>query len=139
MGDRSRDEASADLSAAFTALAEVSRQLTTATDPDVRLDLETVKRDLQARIASIGDELEPTPSKAALQAELRVRRRQLDDLFKARINTMTQTSGDGASPGGYGAGAQEINAAIDESHDRAGVERRIAEIQKALARLDQPD
>lgn len=136
MSARSHDEASAELSDAFSALAEVARQLDHATDPDVRLDLENVKKELQARIASIGDELAPAPSRAALEAELRVRRRQLDDLFKARINTMTQTSGDGAAPGGYGVGAQEINAAIDESHDRAGVERRIAEIEVALAELD---
>ncbi len=131
-----RSDASAELVEAWAAFAEVERQLGSATDIDVRLDLQQVKAELRRRIAELGEELRPTRSREELEIELAARERQLSDLFHARINTMTQTSGDGAAPGGYGVGAAEINAAIDERYDRAGIERRIRELRAALAALD---
>ena len=136
MPAQSDDRARAELSEAFDALTRVNEQLTHATEGDVRVDLLKVKKDLQERIAELGRAVLPAPTRAELEAELAYRERQLNDVFKDRINTMTQTSGDGAAPGGYGVGAQEINEAIDLSHDRAGIERRIRELWDALDALE---
>jgi hypothetical protein len=134
--DRSTEAASAELAEAWAAIAEVSRQLEVAVEADVRLDLTKIKLDLRDRIAELAKELKPPPMRDELEAELRTRERQINELFSERINTMTQTAGDGASPGGYGAGAREINAAIDQRHNRAEIEHRIAELREAIASFD---
>ncbi len=136
MVDRSGEEASADLSEVWAAFAEVDRQLAHATDADVRLDLKKVKEELRAQLAVLREAMKPTPTRRELEDELDSRERQLDKIFNARINTTAQTAGDGASPGGYGAGAQEINAAIDERFGRVAVERRIVELRAAIEALD---
>ncbi len=132
-------DAHAELSRAWAAFAEVERQLGEATDIDVRLDLQEVKDQLRRRIAELGEELRPARTRVELETELAARERQLSELVHARINPMTQTSGDGAAPGGYGVGAAEINAAIDERYDRAGIERRIRELREALDALDRAE
>ncbi|MFV2040018.1 MAG: hypothetical protein ACC660_07230 [Acidimicrobiales bacterium] len=129
-------ETSAELNETWVALAEVARQLEHATDHDVRLDLQKIKADLRERMRELSDAMTPVPTRRQLEDELESRQRQLNRIFNKRINTMTQTSGDGASPGGYGAGAQEINEAIDKSFGRGAIERRIVELQAALAQLD---
>ncbi len=136
--ERSTESARAELDEAWTAIAEVTRQLEAAVESDIRLDLTKVKLQLRERIAELAEELKPPATRFELEVELRARERQIDELFSARINTMTQTAGDGASPGGYGTGASEINAAIDKRHNRVAIERRIAEIRDALDRLDGP-
>jgi len=136
MAERTGDEASTGLSEVWAAFAEVDRQLSHATDADVRLDLKKVKEELRAQLAQLREEMKPTPTRRELEDELDSRERQLNKIFNARINTMTQTAGDGASPGGYGVGAQEMNAAIDERFGRAAVERRILELRAAIEALD---
>lgn len=125
---------------AFDALwdefAEVDRLLQETDNPRERLGLEKKKEALRIELATLGDAVVPPKSAQQVRDELQSWERRLAILFDKRINVTTQSSGDGASPGGSGVGALQINEAIDSNLGRAEIEQNIRRLRAELAKAE---
>ncbi|MEE9414579.1 MAG: hypothetical protein V3V01_04785 [Acidimicrobiales bacterium] len=133
--DESSDRSSS-FDEAWAEFAEIEQLLQETTDSSTRRKLERRKETVRAQLATLADGVLPPKSRTQTEAELRMWEQRHDDLFDRRINVTTQSSGDGASPGGSGVGAIMINEAIDKNLGRAEIEENIRRLRSELAETD---
>lgn len=117
-------------------LAEIQRQLSELPDDAFgeRISLREQQRDLQARA---GELRQSSRTPAQLVKELADLRRLRDDIFDRYLSI--GNIGGGGGPGGGGIEVEyvnEVNRTIDQAWDRAKIDRRIAELEADLARLE---
>lgn len=117
-------------------LTDIQRQLLDAADGDFAGKHRLLSRrdELRALAAEHRRDVDTERSDAELLSELAARRQQLAAIERQRIDVVKQhgAGSHGTAAGGDGWGAVQLNHAIDQAQDVAGIRQRIGRLKAIL-------
>lgn len=117
-------------------LADIQRRLLDVDDDDFAGKHRLLSRrdELRALAAEHGRDADTERSDTELLSELAARRQQLATIERQRIDVVKQhgAGSHGTAAGGDGWGAVQLNHAIDQAQDVAGIRERIGRLKAIL-------